>query len=151
MNIKETSVLELPLVGPGYTRRLNKLGIETIWDLFHHIPTRFLDFSKNIKIADLQIDEVATIHGRVASFVNTYTKSGKAMQIVTITDDTGKIDAIWFNQIYLSNTFKKGLSVSFAGKLTFMVHKRAIMAPEYQIIKDKLNQIHTTRLIPINP
>src|SRR5258708_2730746 len=149
IDLQKISVEELPLVGPSYAKKLQKLGIITVWDLFHYVPTRFLDFSKTTTIANLQIDEVATIHGTITSFVNTYTKTGKTMQIVTITDDTGKIDAIWFNQIYLSNTFKKGLSVSFAGKLTFMGHKRAIMAPEYEIMKDGVDQIHTGGLIPI--
>ncbi len=148
-DLKNIGVSELPLVGPAYAKKLNKLGIISIWDLFHHIPTRFLDFSKSSPIAKLQIDEIATIHGTIRHFTNTYTKTGKTMQIVTVEDVTGKVDAIWFNQIYLSNTFKEGAEVSLAGKLTFIGRKKAIIAPEYEIVRDGQEQIHTSGLIPI--
>lgn len=148
-DLKKISVLELPLVGPVYAKKLKKLEIESIWDLFHHVPTRFLDFSKNTTISNLQMDEIATVHGKVTSFVNTYTRNGKAMQIVTIADDTGKVEAIWFNQIYLARTFKEGMEVSLAGKLTWIGRKKAIVAPEYEIMNADGPQIHTGHLISI--
>ncbi len=148
-DLQKILITELPLVGPSYAKRLAKLEIETVWDLFHHIPFRFLDFSKNSPINKLQIDEIATIRGTVKSFTNTYTKTGKTMQIVTIEDITGKIDAMWFNQIYLSSTFKEGFEVSLAGKLTWIGRKKAIIAPEYEIINQSGDQIHTGHLVPI--
>jgi ATP-dependent DNA helicase RecG len=144
IDLKKTGVYELPLVGPAYAKKLKNLEIESVWDLFHHLPTRFLDFTKNTTIADLQLDEIATVHGVISKFTNAYTKTGKSMQIVTITDETGKMDAMWFNQIYLSNTFK-------AGKLTWMGRKKAMIAPEYEIIRVDAEQIHTGHLISIYP
>ena len=138
---------KLPLVGPSYAKRLKKLGIETVWDLFHYVPTRFLDFSKNSPIRELKMDEIATIRGTVSSFINTYTKTGKTMQIVAISDGTGRVEAIWFNQIYLSSVFREGTEVSLAGKLTWIGRKRAIVAPEYEIIKEDEEQIHTGHLV----
>jgi len=147
--LKMTKVKELPLVGPSYEKRLRNLEIETVWDLFHHVPFRFLDFSKNINISDLRIGETATIKGEVTSYVNQYTKKGKPMQIVTIADETGKVNAMWFNQIYLSSTFRKGIKVAIAGELSFMGRQKAILSPEYEIINDNGDQIHTGGLIPI--
>src|SRR5438309_872702 len=120
MDLREIKIEELPLVGPSYAKKLEKLQVKTVWDLFHHLPFRFLDFSKNKNISELQIGETATIKGTVTSYVNQYTKKGKPMQIVTITDDTGKINAIWFNQIYLSRTFREGTKVAIAGELSFL-------------------------------
>lgn len=148
-DLKEISVGDLSLVGPAFVKKLKKLGIETIWDLFHHVPTRFLDFSKNISIKDLKIDETATIKGTVTSIFNQYTKKGKPMQIVTISDETGKVNAIWFNQIYLLKNFREGTKVAIAGKLSFLGRQRAIISPEYEILKENEGQIHTGSLIPI--
>ncbi len=149
IDLKLIRIEELALVGPSYAKKLKKLGIETLWDLYHHIPTRFLDFSKKIPINELQLDEIATIHGEITSFVNTYTKSGKSMQIVTIDDGTGKVQAIWFNQIYLSRVFREGSQINIAGKLTFMGKKRAIISPEYEVIHTDGAAIHTAGIIPI--
>ena len=49
------SVSNLPFVGPNYEKKLDKLGIKTISDLLHHIPHRYLDFSKITKISDVKI------------------------------------------------------------------------------------------------
>jgi ATP-dependent DNA helicase RecG len=148
-DLRELKIEELPLVGPSYAKKLQKLNITNVWDLFHHIPFRFLDFSKNKNIAELEIGETATIKGIVTSYVNQYTKKGKPMQIVTIADGSGKVNAMWFNQIYLSSIFKVGTNVALAGELNFMGRNKAIIAPEYEIINETKNQIHTGGLIPI--
>jgi len=148
-DLREISVEELPLVGVAYAKKLEKLEIKTIWDLFHHIPFRFLDFSKKTSIKDLQIGETATIKGIVSSYVNQYTKKGRPMQIVTIADEGGKVNAIWFNQIYLSSTFREGSKVAIAGELSWFGRNKAIIAPEYEIIKGEGDQIHTGKLVPI--
>lgn len=149
MTLREINVTDLPLVGPSYAKKLSKLGINTVWDLFHYVPFRFLDFSKNILIKDLRMGEIATIRGTVTSFVNQYTKKGRPMQIVTISDETGKVNAMWFNQIYLSRTFKKGLEVAIAGELSWMGRQKAIISPEYEILSTYGDQIHTGKLVPI--
>src|SRR5687767_18736 len=133
-NLREIPILDLPLVGPTYAKKLQKLGIETVWDLFHHIPFRFLDFSKNINIKDMEMGEIATIKGTVTSFFNQYTKKGKPMQIVTIADETGKVNVIWFNQIYLSSTFREGTKVAISGVLSWFGRQKAIISPEYEIL-----------------
>lgn len=150
-DLEKISIEELPLVGPSYAKKLKRLEIETIWDLFHHVPFRFLDFSKNTSIGNLQIGETATIKGEITSYVNQYTKKGKPMQIVTIADETGKVNAIWFNQIYLSKTFKEGTLVAIAGELNWFGRNKAIISPEYEILREGSGQIHTGSLIPIYP
>ncbi len=147
--LRDIKIDELPFVGPAYAKRLGKLEIQTIWDLLHHVPTRFLDFSLSSPIKNLQIGEIATVKGRVRSFVNQYTRAGKPMQILTVEDETGKIEAVWFNQIYLSRTFKEGLEVSLAGTLDWFGRRKAMIAPEYEIIRRNTAQIHTQGLIPI--
>ena len=51
------SVDTLPFVGPSYLRKLDRLDIQTISDLLHHIPSRYLDFSKTVKIKDIKVVE----------------------------------------------------------------------------------------------
>lgn len=144
-------VSELPFVGPASVAKLEKLGIVTVWDLFHHIPRKFLDFSKAIPIGELQIGDIATVSGTITKFVNQYTRKGKPMQILTVEDKTGKVDAMWFNQPYLSRTFHEGDRVALGGKLDWMGRKRALIAPEYEIVKADGKQIHTKGLISIYP
>ncbi len=145
------SVLDLPLVGPSYAKKLEKLGILTIKDILEHVPHRYLDFSKNSNISSVRIDDIVTVKGEITSFKNQYTRQGKAMQILTLSDSTGKVDAIWFNQPFLTRTFSPGMTVSLAGKLGFFGRKVAFLAPEYEIAKEGSVSIHTGRIIPIYP
>ncbi len=149
IDIKDVTVSKLPFVGPASIVKFEKLGIFTVWDLFHHIPRKFLDFSKASPVAELQMGGTATVSGKIVRFVNQYTRKGKPMQILTIEDETGRVDAMWFNQPYLSRTFHEGDIVSLGGKLDWIGRKRALISPEYEIVKVGGKQIHTSGLIPI--
>lgn len=148
-DIREINMGMLPFVGPASITKLARLEIVTVWDLFHHIPYRFLDFSNVTPIAGLQMGDTGTVSGQITKFINLYTRKGKPMQILTLADASGTVDAVWFNQLYLSRTFREGDNVSLGGKLDWMGRKRALISPEYEIVKLGGKQIHTKGLIPI--
>jgi len=152
MNLKD-HVVRLPFVGPTYAKRLEKLGIATIEDLIFHFPFRYDDFSLISPISRLQVGETVTICGIVEKFSNTFTKTGKKIQMVEVVDDSGKIEAIFFNQMFLYRVLKKGERFNFSGKVEWFGHKRVLISPEYEKIPNTkyqiLNTIHTGRLVPI--
>jgi len=147
------------MVGQTYARRLTKLGIETIEDLIFHFPFRYDDFSLISPIAKVQPGEIVTIKGQLISIVNEYTKNGKKIQKAIVADDSGQIQIIWFNQIYLVKTFKIGESYNFSGKIEFFGHQIVMISPEYENIQhttltvqaNNKVPIHTGRLVPIYP
>lgn len=157
LNLK-TSVNELFMVGPIYAGKLKRLGIEAIGDLLLHLPTRYEDFSNISKITDITPDKKISIVGTILDFDNIYTKNGKRIQKGKIADATGEIEIVWYNQIYLKNILKTGLTVSLAGQAKWFGNKLVLESPEYEIIKPSTTQnqpsvslIHTGRLVPIYP
>lgn len=146
-----SAVSELPFVGPIYQTRLEKLGIKKIEDLLNHVPNRYLDFSLTSPIERAQFGETLTIRGRIDSFKNIYTKSGKKMQLAEISDNTGKILAIWFNQPFLTRILYESVEVSLAGKIDWFDRKRALISPEYEIVSGGKETIHTGKIISIYP
>jgi ATP-dependent DNA helicase RecG len=144
-----TSVKALPLVGPIYVRRLEKLDITTIGDLLNHVPHRYLDYSLISEIGQAQVGETVTIRGQVVSIKNQYTKSGKKIQFGQVSDGTGTIDTIWFNQPFLVRNIRPGVDISLAGKIDWFGKKRALISPEYEKIAPRKKGIHTGRLVPI--
>lgn len=139
------------MIGTSYAVKLQRLGIDTVKDLVFHTPSRFLDFSKISSIQNLQIGEFYTIKGVIISTINQYSKRGVKMQLVNIKDDTGNINAIWFNQPYILATLKKGAEFYLAGKVEFFGRNKAFISPEYELIKFSTSGIHTGRLVPIYP
>lgn len=147
MNLN-TSVKELFLIGPAYAKRLEKLGIKTTGGLLYHFPFRYLDYSLVSPINRLRAGEIVTIKGRLTSIKNEYTRGGKKIQKGIVSDTTGIIEVIWFNQPFLIKTLKIGSLICLAGKVDFWGRKITLVSPEYEILKSE-GQIHTGGLIPV--
>ncbi len=150
MNLN-SSVAELPFVGPIYLRRLEKLGIYKIKDLLYHVPHRYLDFSKTSDIRRLRLGETVTVRGEVVSMKNQYSRSGRKIQLAQISDGTGNILAVWFNQPFLVRSLYPGVKVALAGEVGWFGRKMAFVSPEYERALDGKVGVHTGRIIPIYP
>lgn len=135
----------------GYASRLEKLGIVTLEDFLYHIPFRYDDFSLIVKIGSLQPGEVVTIQGTVEEIKNIYTKGGKKLQRGIITDDTGKIEVAWFNQPFIPKVLHAGDRVALSGRVIDFNHKITLESPEYEVMREGTETLHTGRLVPIYP
>ncbi len=150
MNLKDP-VSILPFVGPSYQTKLERLGILTISDLLHHIPNRYLDFSKITKVKDIKSGETITVIGSVTSVKNQYTKSGRMMQIGQIEDETGKITIAWFNQPFLTRMLYPGTKISVSGEISWFAGKPAFFSPQYEKIKEQKETVHTGKIVGVYP
>jgi len=148
-------VTAVPLIGEKYKNLLLKLNIKTVGDLLYHLPFRYDDFSKVKKISDLLISETVTVYGTIENIKNIVTKNRKRVTIAVLTDKTGKIGILWFNQFYLTKNVKKGSRVGISGTVGTSDGKLNFISPEYEIIKDDTTEpsstIHTGRLVPVYP
>ena len=133
-----------------YARRLEKLNIKTFEDFLYHIPSRYDDYSLISKIARVQAGETVTIRGTVTEINNEFTKNFKRIQKAVITDDTGSIEVVWFNQPYLTKVIHKGDSVSLSGQIGWFLKKLVLQSPEYEMLTGSAT-IHTGRLVPVYP
>jgi ATP-dependent DNA helicase RecG len=113
-----TPISHIPRVSLAYQRRLAKLGIKTLRDLFYHFPHRYDDFSQIKTIAELQENEVATVQGMVTKVKNIRTwKRRMSITELSVQDETGTIKATWFNQPYIADSLPEGSFVSLSGKV----------------------------------
>lgn len=134
----------IPGLGPKTREKLARLNINTSSDLIYHFPTRYIDFSNSIDIKDAKADETATFTGEITSFQNIFTRFGKNLQRASLTDQTGRIELLWFNQPYLSKSIIIGEKLSVAGTVSTFQNKKTIIAPEY-------GQYNTGKIIPVYP
>ena len=146
-----TPIHNIRFIGPVYATRLAKLAIHTVYDLLTHFPTRYDDFSVIASISTLQPGETVTIQGRIKKFKNAYTKNGKIVQQAEITDSTGSIKVIWFNQPFLSKVFRVGMIMNLAGTVDWFGRDISMVSPEYEIVRSNGQSIHTGRLVPVYP
>ena len=155
MSTLATPLSEIYGIGPKFLDRLEKLGIKTAGDLLRHFPFRYDDFSQICKIAELKAGQQATIQGTITD-VSSRRSWQRRMFLVEafISDETGDIRAIWFNQPYLKNVLREGKLVSLAGKVAVSKNKFYLSNPVYEVLnnEDEISQTkHTGRLVPIYP
>lgn len=117
MELWETPVTAVKGVGKKVQQALAKLDIETVWDLLHYLPIRFVDRSSVLKIRQLRVGFEATVIGRVVDVKLQRTFKGYRILTVTLEDDTGRVDLVFFNQEFLAKQFKRGQQIIVTGKV----------------------------------
>lgn len=156
----DSPISHIPLIGPLWVRKLTAFNIKTVKDLLYYIPFRYDDFSTISKIANIQEGETVTIQGTVIEIKNVFTKNGFNLQQAKIEDDTGIIEAVWFNQSFLTRAIHASDQISLSGKIKRMGKKLQISGPKYEIISRASQQrfqedllkkasVHTARLVPV--
>jgi ATP-dependent DNA helicase RecG len=151
MNL-ESPISDLPKIGPFFAGRFEKLGVRTVENLFYHVPSHYLDYSLVTTINKLHPDEVVTVHAKIVSITNIFSKRGVRMQIGSVEDSTGKIMVVWFNQPFLLRMLFPGKLVSLSGKVGFFNRKLCLSSPDYEILDSEEGEtFHTGRFVPVYP
>lgn len=147
-----SDINSLPKVGPTFAKKFYKLGIKTLEDLLYHVPSRYLDYSNVTTISNLSPGDTATIHAKIISIKNIYSKKGLKMQVGSVEDDSGKISVLWFNQPFLVKTLYPGRLVSLSGKVSFFNRRLCLTSPDYELMVEETDDTtHTGRLVPVYP
>jgi len=149
----ETSLENLPKIGPAYQKRLKKMGLATVRDLLLYFPSRYDDFSNVIPIEEIKTGETVCVQGRIST-VEHRKSFRKWMDIIEIIveDQTGFVKATWFNQPYLEKTFKEGDTVFLAGKVSLGQEGLYLNNPSYEkTTGPEDNLTHTGRIVPVYP
>lgn len=146
------SITSVPLVGPSYGKKLERLDIHTIADALHHYPVKYLDRSQVTPIADVIAEEKLTVSGELTHFKNIVTRNRKQIQQATVQDETGFIDITWFNQPFLAQSLKVGEQYAFSGKVKTYRNKLSLQSPDFERLDpNRKVSIHTGRLIAVYP
>lgn len=130
------SITALPRISDKREKLFAKLGIETVGDLIWLMPRSYNDWSRRVPIAQLVEGDVATFEAVVEN-VPSLTRRGKLSYIrARLGDDTGSIQAVWFNQPWLSEQLKRGERYVFRGKVEGRGRSRSANTPEIRALDD---------------
>jgi ATP-dependent DNA helicase RecG len=144
------SVTTLPGVGTSFAGKLSRLGVATIFDLLYHLPFRYEDRSLVSPVATVQPGATVTVKGTITAIKNEYTRSGRFIQKATLSDATGSLDVIWFNQLFLVKALRNQ-QVALYGKIDFFSRQVAMISPDYELLTTGYKPLHTCRIVPIYP
>ena len=144
------SVSKIPKVGPAYIKRLDKIGVKTIYDLLFHFPHKYEDFSNLKKISEIKIHEPVCIKGKIILIENQVTfRKRFSITKAVIKDETGVMPATWFNQPYLTQSLKLGDDVCLAAKTSIGKEGIYMSNPVYEKTWPGHSLVHTNRIVPM--
>ncbi len=130
---------------------LEKLEIRTVEDLLRHYPARYLDLSTSAAIGSLPLGMDATAVGTVHEISVKRPKPRLSVTEVTITDGSGVLVGVWFNQSYLAQRFRQGERVAFAGKVTLEYGLRQMRNPFVERLGESSTSAWLGRVLPVHP
>ena len=138
-------------IGPKRSLYFKKIGVEIINDLLFLVPRRYIDYSDIFKIKNLQINNEATVIGKIQLVELQKIKNRVNLTKILLTDDSGSINIKWFNRPDLKKKFKVGDWLLISGKVSFF-YDRQFVNPLYEIIseEDIMEKTHGS-IIPVYP
>jgi ATP-dependent DNA helicase RecG len=136
-------------IGEKQGKALQKLGVKRIKDLIYLFPRRYDDYSKLKPISHLFFGEEVTIVAEVQSAKLFSTKSGRKLLETIVSDSTGSLRLLWFNQEWHLRYLKPGTMISISGKIESYMGRLVMMQPDYESVDQQ--QLHTNRIVPVYP
>ena len=137
-------------VGPKRATALATAGIDTVNDLLHYYPRRYLDRTTVKSIHELKKGDQATMVGTVEVCGERQARKRKLFQAV-LSDGTGMITLVWFNGVkYIKNAVQKGDRLAVHGKVEFY-NGFQIVHPDFDKLDSDADPINTGTIIPLYP
>ncbi|WP_408954348.1 ATP-dependent DNA helicase RecG [Natroniella sp. ANB-PHB2] len=137
-------------VGEYWAKRLRKLGIDSTKDLLYYFPRDYNDWSDCKKISRLNSGLKVTVQGKVVKIDQIQPKRGLTIIKVGISDGTGILYGVWFNQKYIKKVFNKGDLYLFSGEVKYNYGQFEINNPHYEKL-DSTEPLHTGKILPVYP
>ncbi len=144
-------VTAVRFVDPARAEALGRLGIATVGDLLRHYPNRWLDLRTTAPLARLPLGRDATAVGVVHEVVVKRPRPRLSITEVAITDETGVLVGVWFNQPYLAQRFRPGDRVAFAGVVQMEFGLRQMKTPFVERLGSAEDASWLGRILPVHP
>ncbi len=126
------------LVGDRTAKVLGEhLGLHTTGDLLHHYPRRYAERGELTRLADLPVDEYATVVARIAKADKRTYGGGKGVRLeVVVTDGSGSLTLVFFSKAAHAHAHRliPGRRGMFSGKVSVFNRVRQLAHPDYQLL-----------------
>jgi ATP-dependent DNA helicase RecG len=149
----DAPVTDLKGAGGATSKKLAKLGVETVGDLLLLSPRRHIDYSRTIRIGEalnLQPGSDVTVRGRITD-VQLHRGPGAPRVTIRLADSSGWVRVTWFNQ-YLASVLKVGAEIAVSGALEAGYGPLSFTGPEWEPVgTGPGGSVSTGRIVPVYP
>lgn len=137
------SLFELPItlikgIGENTAQLFHKLGVYSVGQLLCYYPRTYEDWSNPVPITPF-LEGNALIKARLsAPFITSRLTAGRLISKAQISDDSGSVELIYFNNKYISSMLKEGEEYYFFGKVERDLSGLKMIAPTFSPVGNAL-------------
>lgn len=145
----DSPVTEIKNIGGEREKLLASLNIHTVGDLVEYFPRDYDDRSDILPVSQLKAGEDATFTAKVISQPQVMRIKKLTIVKILLSDGTGNIEGVWYNQPYMKNSLKEGQLYLFSGKITEKYNRLQVESPETEPLKPNGEPLTGGRIVPV--
>jgi ATP-dependent DNA helicase RecG len=156
LSLRPVSVLEK--VSARKAGQLEQWGVETVLDLLTTFPRRYIDRTVQADVSGLEVGAQAAILAEVVRVRSGggYNRHRRAPVVITVRDQTGALEVVFFNQPWRAKQLTEGTEAIFWGKVGDYKGTRQMANPVVDVVAGIDEPIlgtprRTLRILPIYP
>jgi ATP-dependent DNA helicase RecG len=148
----------LKTVSARKAAQLEGWGVETVLDLLMTFPRRgrYIDRTNQSSVSGLDIGEAAAVLATVVRTRSVATRNRRAMVTITVRDESGAMELVFFNQPWRAKQLREGTEAIFWGKVGEYKGTRQMVNPVVDVVAGvEESGVGTTRktlrILPVYP
>jgi ATP-dependent DNA helicase RecG len=126
--------------------------VRTVEDLLVHVPLRYEDRRRFVRVADLRAGMKVAVSGEVV-VAGLRRARRVTLYEIRLDDGSGRLKALWFNQTFLKDVLPRGAKVVLYGLVDHDAagsRHLAMVSPQDEVLEaDQPPGIHTGRIVPV--
>ncbi|ADI01671.1 ATP-dependent DNA helicase RecG [Syntrophothermus lipocalidus] len=146
----EKSIRFIKGVGPGRFASLQRLGIESVWDMLWHVPRHYFDWAAAKGLDQIRVGQVNTVKGIVKSISLTKSARGTVVVKAWLEDGNAGIVAVWFNQRYIKQVLHPGIPILVTGKVNMIRGNPELWVSQYETLNSG-SPAYRVGIVPFYP
>ena len=142
----ENLLLKIPGVGQARLAQLQKLGVETPWDLMRYFPRSYHDLTQPSTTSQMTVGRPWFGKLSIVSPAKTvFPRKGFSMTRCQAEDEEGKVTLVWYNQPYIRQQLKEEETLFFYGRPVFRMGEIRLENPMIERASDE----DALRMLPV--
>ena len=143
-------VTAIPGIGPRRAEALAELGVRAVGQLVAYLPHRHEKLEAETPIGQLAAGANVATRGEVTA--TRIVRRGKPRFEAVLIDDTGRLDLVWFNGLYLHGTITPGVRLRVQGKCAKFGPGLQMANVKHEILRDDAEPpLRDEKLRPVYP
>lgn len=122
-------------VGPQKAAAFAALGVKSVAQLLTYLPTRYERVMSRVPIAELALDAIVSAEGLVSA-ARVVSRGSRPRFEAVLIDESGRLDLVWFNGLYLKDKIVPGVRLWVQGKSRKFGPGIQIGNPKWRIVND---------------